>query len=213
MPVILSNRNGNKKVYQPVAERVRNFRKDHPITSGWAIVTKMVSALPDEKVLFVAKILDSSGKVVASGYAEEIRGSNEINETSAVENCETSAIGRALAAAGYGDGEYASADELNAAIQAQKTLAEKGRLIQLPPPESKAEQSNLDPVVAEVLTNFGLVPEAGLVYQYVDNHLVISGNTHPKSAKLLKAGFSKVNKWKEFERVYIKHAPMISTNN
>jgi hypothetical protein len=38
---------------------------------------------------------------IATGYAEEVRGSGNVNRTSHVENCETSAVGRALANAGY----------------------------------------------------------------------------------------------------------------
>jgi hypothetical protein len=38
---------------------------------------------------------------VATGYAEEVRGAGNVNRTSHVENCETSAVGRALANAGY----------------------------------------------------------------------------------------------------------------
>jgi hypothetical protein len=38
---------------------------------------------------------------IATGYAEEVRGAGNVNRTSHVENCETSAVGRALANAGY----------------------------------------------------------------------------------------------------------------
>ena len=46
--------------------------------------------------------------------AEEIRGQGLVNTTSALENAETSAIGRALASLGLAGGEYASANELDA---------------------------------------------------------------------------------------------------
>lgn len=53
-----------------------------------------------------------------TGHAEELRGSTQINRTSAVENCETSAVGRALAMLGIGIIEsVASADEVVRALQ------------------------------------------------------------------------------------------------
>jgi hypothetical protein len=57
--------------------------------------------------------------VIATGLAEEKRTSSQINRTSALENCETSAIGRALAAFGLGGSEYASANEVQNAIHQQ----------------------------------------------------------------------------------------------
>ena len=53
--------------------------------------------------------------VVASGHAEELRGSSNVNHTSAIENCETSAWGRALANLGLHGGKMASAEEIDTA--------------------------------------------------------------------------------------------------
>ena len=50
--------------------------------------------------------------LLATGYAEEVRAASKINATSALENAETSAIGRCLSALGFGGQEYASADEV-----------------------------------------------------------------------------------------------------
>src|SRR5688572_31386677 len=68
-----------------------------------------------------ATITDESGRVLATGHSEEYRHTSKINETSALENAETSAIGRALAAFGLGGTEFASADEVANAIQQQKS--------------------------------------------------------------------------------------------
>ena len=95
------------KDYQTVALRVSKLRDDHP---DWTISTDILSNA--DTVLIKACILDENGRLIGSGHAEEIRGSTNINKTSAVENCETSAIGRALAASGYGGTEYASANEM-----------------------------------------------------------------------------------------------------
>ena len=104
--------------YKTVALRVAEFREKYPIETGWAIITEIVRA--DELACVVkAKIVDH-GATVATGYAEENRSSKGINSTSALENAETSAIGRALAAAGFGGDEYANADEVANAIKQEK---------------------------------------------------------------------------------------------
>ena len=113
----------NKTIYQPVSDRVRDFRKECPIKEGWGLKTE-VTYPDDQTVKTVAVITDPHGRVVATGTAEEKRGATYINTTSAVENCETSAIGRALFTAGYGGGEFASADELVLALQAHKEMLE-----------------------------------------------------------------------------------------
>jgi hypothetical protein len=69
-----------------------------------------------------AEIIDKDGRTIATGYAEEHRTASQINRTSALENCETSAIGRALANFGLGGGEYASADEVANAINQQEKV-------------------------------------------------------------------------------------------
>ena len=66
-----------------------------------------------QTVVVKATVKDKDGFVVGSGLAEEIRGSSQITRTSAVEVCETSAIGRALAALGLHGGQYASANEMD----------------------------------------------------------------------------------------------------
>lgn len=105
------------KEYKTVAKRVDEFRKEHK--TNYAIITELVSR-DEDSVVMVAKIIDKEGdRTVATGYAEEKRSASQINKTSALENCETSAIGRALANFGLGGGEYASADEVANAIYQQ----------------------------------------------------------------------------------------------
>ena len=103
------------KEYQTVALRVSKFREDHP---EHTIETQLIHE-DDEKVIMKALILDGE-RLLATGYAEEVRGSSNINSTSALENCETSAIGRCLAALGLAGTEYASADEVAGAISQQR---------------------------------------------------------------------------------------------
>ena len=99
--------------YEQVSDRLRRFWRDHPEARIW---TEMV--FQDERRFIVrAEIYfdvdDMHPK--ASGYAEEIVGASPVNRTSALENCETSAIGRALANCNYvSEGkERPSAEEMD----------------------------------------------------------------------------------------------------
>lgn len=105
------------KTYLTVAYRVSQFRENHV---DWGIETEIVEA-GDSLVVMKASIKNPEGKIVGTGHAEENRNSSQINRTSALENCETSAIGRALAACGFGGTEYASANEVQNAIHQQNT--------------------------------------------------------------------------------------------
>ena len=103
------------KEYQTVALRVQKFREQHP---DWSIITALVSR-DSETVVMLASVMNDQGRIIATGHAEEFRSASQINATSALENCETSAIGRALAAAGFGGTEFASANEVQNAIHQQ----------------------------------------------------------------------------------------------
>lgn len=102
--------------YETVASRIKKFRDDHP---DYTIETLIIERNED-LVVMKATIKDKEGKILATGHAEEVRTSSAINRTSAVENCETSAIGRALACLGYIGTEFASADEVAIALQQQQ---------------------------------------------------------------------------------------------
>jgi hypothetical protein len=103
------------KEYQTVALRVQKFRESHP---DWELSTEIIKA-DDVVVIMQARIYNADGKCISTGHAEEFRTSSQINSTSALENAETSAIGRALAAAGWGGTEFASANEVQNAIHQQ----------------------------------------------------------------------------------------------
>jgi hypothetical protein len=102
--------------YETVALRVKKFREAH---ADWRLMTELVSR-DEDCVVMRAVIANDKGEVLATGHAEEYRSSSQINKTSALENAETSAIGRALAALGLGGTEFASADEVANAIHQQK---------------------------------------------------------------------------------------------
>jgi hypothetical protein len=101
--------------YQTVAFRVQQFREHNP---DWALITDIVCR-DEECVVVKATILGPTGQIMATGHAEEYRKSSQINRTSALENAETSAIGRALAALGFGGTEFATANEVQNAIHQQ----------------------------------------------------------------------------------------------
>jgi len=105
------------EVYKTVALRVSEFREANP---SWGIETEIYS-IDGDTVVMKATIKDETGRVIGTGFSEEKRSASQINRTSALENSETSAIGRALAACGFGGTEYASANEVENAIHQQKT--------------------------------------------------------------------------------------------
>ena len=93
--------------YELVWHRIERCRADHP---DWTIQTDLLQN--EEKVVFKASILDGD-HLIATGHADETHGAGRINATSALENCETSAIGRALRNAGYGN-DKPSQEEMDA---------------------------------------------------------------------------------------------------
>ena len=103
------------KQYKTVAYRVNEFRQLHP---EYTVSTELVEA-NDTLVVMKASISNDEGRLLATGFAEEVRAASKINRTSALENAETSAIGRALAALGLAGTEDASADEVANAISQQ----------------------------------------------------------------------------------------------
>lgn len=100
------------KEYLTVAYRVGTFKEKHPDHS---IETEIIHR-DHEWVVMKAIIRNEQGRILATGHSEEYREGSTINKTSALENSETSAIGRALAAFGLGGTEFASADEVAHAI-------------------------------------------------------------------------------------------------
>lgn len=117
------------KEYTTVVERINDFRNDERF-EGWAIETDIISN-DIENCIIKATIKDSTGKIVGTGLAHEVQGSTNINKTSHVENCETSAIGRALANIGKAGTEYASANEVSDAIIKQKVEEATDKLREL----------------------------------------------------------------------------------
>lgn len=107
------------KEYVEVNERIKFFRLDEQY-KGYCLETELVH-LTNETVCVKAVIKDASDRIVATGLAYEEKGASRINSTSYVENCETSAWGRALANLGIGiDTSIASSSEVANAIANQR---------------------------------------------------------------------------------------------
>jgi hypothetical protein len=87
--------------YEPVASRLDRFLKAHPDAR---VITDLVHYLADIAVFKAELWLD--GEIIATGWAEEIRGQGNVNKTSHLENCETGAVGRALANAGLSGSDF-----------------------------------------------------------------------------------------------------------
>ena len=107
------------KEYIEVNERIIYFRekyKDYSLTSN-------ILSNDDGVCIMKAEIRNGNGELVATGHAYEKEGSTYINKTSYIENCETSALGRALGCFGIGiETSIASVEELETAILNQNVL-------------------------------------------------------------------------------------------
>ena len=119
------------KEYAEVNQRIKAFRMCYPM--GY-IITDFVSH-EDGVAVMCARVgyYDEKGNEVdlGTGTAYEKEGSTFINKTSYIENCETSAVGRALGMAGFGiDVSVASAEEVQNAIvqQGQKLTINKDQM-------------------------------------------------------------------------------------
>lgn len=119
------------KQYAEVNERVTAFRKLYPEGS---IVTEILSL--DEGRCVMRATVSTAGRVIlGTGTACEERNASMINKTSYIENCETSAIGRALGMCGIGiAASIASAEELLGALAAQEAEASKAEPVPAPAP-------------------------------------------------------------------------------
>lgn len=105
------------KDYAEVNQRIKAFRMVYPTGP---IETEMISN-EDGICIFKATVRNEEGDLLATGTAYEKENSTFINKTSYIENCETSAVGRALGMCGFGiDTSVASAEEIQNAIANQE---------------------------------------------------------------------------------------------
>jgi hypothetical protein len=110
--------------YEPVEVRLEKFIKDYP---DFRISTEL-EVIESNRYVVKAYLFKTATDTVAwaTGLAEETVTSRGVNQTSALENCETSAIGRALANAGYAPkGKRPSREEMTKVVKAPAPKVEK----------------------------------------------------------------------------------------
>ena len=109
------------KEYAEVNQRIKAFRIVYPEGS---IETELLSN--ENGVCIFRAVVSNENKILGTGTAYEKENSSFINKTSYIENCETSAIGRALGMAGFGiDTSIASYEDVANAMQRQNEIDSK----------------------------------------------------------------------------------------
>lgn len=106
--------NFNLDDYETVESRIKRFYSDHP---DGAIHADLISDPADLKVVVVKAYVYVGDRLVGTGLAFEKAGEGYVNKTSHLENCETSAIGRALANFNYSGDKRPSREEMQKASQ------------------------------------------------------------------------------------------------
>lgn len=120
------------KQYAEVNQRIKAFRMCYP---EGGIRTQLVSnengvCIFEARVFFTRE--DGSVQLLGTGFAQEKEDSTFINKTSHIENCETSAVGRALGMCGFGIDSVASADEVqNAELNQNQKEVKKATPVQI----------------------------------------------------------------------------------
>lgn len=122
----LKTTNIKGKEYVDVATRIQAFRRLYP---EGCIMTEIVSN-ENGIVVMEADVFSEDNRLLATGHAFENQNASMINKTSYIENCETSAIGRALGNLGIGSTQsIASVEELTSAMAAQEVIAQTDKVI------------------------------------------------------------------------------------
>jgi hypothetical protein len=151
--------------YEPVEVRLEKFIKDYP---DFRISTEL-EVIESNRYVVKAYLFKTATDSVAwsTGLAEETVTSRGVNQTSALENCETSAIGRALANAGYAPkGKRPSREEMTKVVKAPAPKVEKDywttpfgeqdeSIREVPAPATMQDAVN---TVAEILGTEKVVP-------------------------------------------------------
>jgi hypothetical protein len=151
--------------YEPVEVRLEKFIKDYP---DFRVSTEL-EVIESNRYIVKAYLFKTASDSVAwaTGLAEETVTSRGVNQTSALENCETSAIGRALANAGYAPkGKRPSREEMTKVVKAPAPKVEKDywttpfgeqdeSIKEVPAPATMQDAVN---TVAEILGTEKVVP-------------------------------------------------------
>lgn len=127
------------KEYAEVPQRVKAFRSLYPQGTISTEIVKIESGM-----CVIHAVVSVDGVILGEGTAYEMEGSSFINKTSYIENCETSAVGRALGFAGFGiDTSIASAEEVMNA-QYQQKMGEVKKFVKAQPKEKSDKEIGED---------------------------------------------------------------------
>ena len=187
------------KNYAMVPERVNAFRKLYP--EGF-IKTEIISH-DGTNVLMqaVAGYYDNGVPIIlGSGFAQETKGRGMVNGTSYIENCETSAVGRALGmiALGINGGGICSAEELVNAVTAQRQMKEEEKAAVNPPipeggPVEKTDKLPVDPLANFIRNEISEIQEIIGLPTYLDARKYV----FTVSEQLVKSGTILPFDWKK----------------
>ena len=201
------------KWYAQVATRIVAFRKAYG--DQGRIITKIHEST-ENRVLMEASVYVHDGKtwqLIGNDFAEEFRNDGPINKKSATENCSTSAIGRALASCGLGGGEYASADEVEYAVEEKQGVTPKPKAEPKPKPEPQAKGEPKEEMSEEQSEMFSFTQAMIGMVDMMDSHEALNNywgdpeniskievleNNYPKYFKTLKEVF--VRKYEDIEQ-------------
>ena len=151
------------KEYVEVNERLKYFRATYP---KYSLLSEVIEKT-ETTILIKANIYNEKERAVATGLAEEKAGSSFINKTSHVENCETSAWGRALGNLGIGlDTSVASADEVQNAIANQNINTTKPPL-----KKKKVKTTLLSADAPEVILNIKRRLDDGISWEDIKKEI------------------------------------------
>ena len=186
--------------YEPVADRLARAHADHPTLR---VITDLVHVQRTEDgkpVQYIGRAQIYIGDVLkAQDYAEEIVGSSLVNKTSALENCLTSAIGRALADMGYqgslnGKAQRPSREEMQKVARAEEVPTA---------PQITAEQLSLAQEALDQIPQINKLPELEMFYNGAKAagllQIPINGLTVNKSIMARKAVLEKALAGKNLE--------------
>lgn len=171
------------KDYAQVNERIKAFRMLNP---EGTILTEMISN-ENGVCIFKASVYNEDGKTLATGTAYEKENSTFINKTSYIENCETSAVGRALGMAGFGiDTSVCSAEEVQNAIanQNKKDASEE---------EGTQEHLNLEMALDKLFTENNIDYDKAVALYKVDD-------MHKMSVAQLKNAIKNIDKFEKVQK-------------
>lgn len=174
---------GKGKEYAEVNQRIKAFRMLHPL----GLIKTELASLIDGVCVFRAEIYTEDGSLLGTGTAYEKEGSSFINKTSFIENCETSAVGRALAMCGFGiDTSIASYEEV---MNAKANQGEEMKpLPQINDKATLKEPKKVEKAIKALDKMFEeqkKPEEAG--YPSIEEMLALANEKYPKGSKPLAA--------------------------